>query len=100
MIDGLTPTGLLLLVALAAFLHGLQALFLALGTFRRALHQFATDQFEDHLLRAVSLAEAELHDAGVSAVALAEARAERIEQLLYRGRSPEERSCLAPCMKR
>ena len=91
-------------LAFATFLHGLELLFPALGTLGSALHQFRTHQFEDGLFGAVAFAPAEPNDAGVTAVALTEPRAQLIEQLLDRRRVSREtaaacrRACSVSCL--
>src|SRR5437016_767509 len=80
----------------AALALRFESLFLALGSFRRALHQLAADQLDHGLLGAVALAEPQPHDARVATLALAEPRAQRVEQLLDRFRGLEERSGLPP----
>src|SRR5665213_3056366 len=85
---------------LAAFLLRLKALFLAFGPFRRALHEFRTDQFQHRQFRAVALAGSEARDASVAAGPLSETRTERFKQLLYRGRRHQKRCGLPPRVER
>ena len=80
-----------ILFRFAAFALRFEPLFLAVGAVGGALHQLGTDQLDHGLLGAIALAGSEARDAGVAAVALAEARAQRIEQLLHRrGRAQEQ----------
>ena len=60
----------LIAVELAAFLHGLHALFLALGAFGGALDQLGCRPIRAGLLGAVALARSEADDPGVAAFAL------------------------------
>src|SRR5436190_24346248 len=84
------------LLFLAAFALRLETLFATLRAIGGALHQLGTDQFEHRLLGAVALAGPQASDAGVAAVALAESRAQRVEQLLHRLWSPQHHACLTP----
>src|SRR5262249_1097120 len=71
-----------------------------LGAFFGALYELRTDEFDHCLLGAVALAPAEANNAGVTAVALAEASAQFVEQLLDGCRSFEERSSLTAGVQR
>src|ERR1039458_4778741 len=70
--------------------HGLARLFGALGAEFGALlalfvhHLLAAENFDERLGAAVSLAEAGQNDAGIAAIAVAKARADRVEQLVDR----------------
>lgn len=67
--------GLLFFLVLAAFTRRFQALFLALGAIGGAFDQLGTDQLQHALLGAVAFARAQAGNAGIAAVALAEAGA-------------------------
>src|SRR5205823_11818386 len=69
-----------------ARLNSFQAFFAAFGALRGALDQLGTDQFEHGLLSTVALAPAQPDNARIAAIALAEPRAEPIEQFLHRSR--------------
>lgn len=68
--------------AFAAFLQGLQAFFTPLGAICGAANQFAAHQFQLANFRPITLAKADADDAGVAAVALAEAGPQLVEKLL------------------
>src|SRR5208282_6713381 len=85
-------------------LHRLTRLFGTLGAEFGALlallvhHLLAAENFDERLGAAVSLAEAGEDDARIAAVAVAKARADRVEQLVNRlGRHQERRSQAAVC---
>src|SRR5437867_5270651 len=84
----------------ASFALRFEALFAALGPFSRAFHQVGTHQLDHGLFGAIAFAEAQAHDAGVAAGALAEAGTQRIEQLLHRRRGFEKRRSLPAGVQR
>ena len=92
--------GLFTLFGLAAFPLRFEPLFTALGAIGGALHQLGTDQFDHGLLRAIALARSKPRDAGVATIALTEAGAQGIEQLLDRSRRQQERRRLAARVQR
>src|SRR5271163_1364970 len=89
----------LAVLVLAAFLNCLEALFAALGAFRRALHQLGAYQLELRQFGAIALAPAQAHDACIAAVALPEPGAQLVEQLFHRSRRPQESSGLTARMQ-
>src|SRR5438876_862693 len=90
----------LLFFASFAFTRRLETLFLALGAIFGALDQLAAHQLDHGLLGPIAFARSQADDAGVAAVALPEARAEGIEQLLDRFRGHQDGRGLPPRMQR
>jgi len=68
---------------LATFALRFKAFFAALSTLGGPLHQFAANQLDHGLLRAIPFAEPKPHNARVAALALPETGPQGIEQLLH-----------------